>query len=89
MLVLPDFTKQFVIETNASDKGIGVVLMQEGHPMAFLSKALEPRAQGLSTYETEGLVVDQWRPYLQHAEYFIRADQRSLVHLENLQLTTP
>lgn len=64
VLVLPDFTKVFEIETDASDKGVGAVLMQGGHPLAFLSKSLGPRNRGLSTYEKECLAillaVDHW-----------------------------
>jgi hypothetical protein len=40
-------------------------LMQAGHPIAYLSKALGPRSQRLSTYEKEFLAlliaVDHWR----------------------------
>ena len=86
VLALPDFTKPFVIETDACDAGIGAVLQQNGHPIAFMSKALCPRYRGLSTYEKEYLAVvvavDQWRPYLQHNEFVIHTDQKSLVHLE-------
>lgn len=93
VLVLPDFNKTFEVETDASDKGIGAVLMQGGHPIAYLSKALGPRNQGLSTYEKESLAimlaVDHWRSYLQQAEFVIRIDQRSLVHLDDQRLTTP
>jgi hypothetical protein len=39
VLALPDFTLQFQIETDASEGGIGVVLMQRGHPLAYISKA--------------------------------------------------
>lgn len=53
VLALPNFSLPFIIETDASRVGIGVVLMQQGHPIAFLSKALSPRNLLLSTYERE------------------------------------
>lgn len=42
VLVLPDFSKQFVVETNAS----GAVLMQGGRPLAYLSKKFSPGRKG-------------------------------------------
>ncbi|GJY61133.1 putative mitochondrial protein, partial [Tanacetum coccineum] len=53
VLALPDFQKTFVVETDASCKGIRAVLHQEGHPIAFFSKILSPKHQALSTYEKD------------------------------------
>jgi len=38
-----DFSQPFIVETDASSFGIGVVLRQGKHPLAFLSKSLGPR----------------------------------------------
>jgi hypothetical protein len=69
VLALPNFSKKFQLETDASDQGVRAVLMQEGHPLAFISKALGPRTRGLSTYEKDYLAiliaVDQWRVLMQ------------------------
>lgn len=92
VLALPDFSKPFVVETDALEKGIGAVLQQEGHPIAYISRALGPKNQGLSTYEKESLAilmaVDHWRSYLQPAEFIIQTDQKSLIHLDDQRLNT-
>jgi hypothetical protein len=91
VLALPDFSQQFVVQTDASDIGIGVVLTQAGHPIAFISKALSKRSQMMSTYEKECmailLAVEKWRAYLQHAEFLILTDHKSLSHLRKQRLT--
>lgn len=68
VLWLPEFSKQFVLETDASKMGIGGVLMQEGQPLAFFSKNLCPKLQAASTYVRELYAVTEavgkWRQYL-------------------------
>jgi hypothetical protein len=69
VLALPNFSKPFCLETDASDGGVGAVFMQEGHPIAYVSKALGHKMSGLSIYEKEYvailLAIEQWRSYLQ------------------------
>jgi hypothetical protein len=92
VLALHDFSKQFCIETDANGTSVGAVLMQDGHPLAFFSKALGPKSLGLSAYEKEYmsivLAVQQWRQYLQHKEFLIFTDQRSLMQLNEQRLHT-
>jgi len=91
-LAIPDFGKQFVLETDVSDIGLGAVLMQNEHPVAYLSKALCPKNQALSTYEKECmailLAVDKWRPYLQLQPFVIRTDHKSLLYLTEQRVHT-
>lgn len=92
VLALPDFQLPFCIETDACASGIGVVLSQKGHPLAYVSKALGPKTRGLSTYEKEYMAIilalEQWRPYLQHSEFIIYTDQQSLAHINTQRLHT-
>ena len=66
--------------------------MQEGHPVAYVSKALGPRNQTLLVYEKEYLaillVVEHWRQYLKLAPFVIKIDQRSLACLSEQRLHT-
>ena len=53
ILALPNFTKTFDIECHAFNIGIGVVLLQEGHPIAYFSEKLKGSHLNYSTYDEE------------------------------------
>ena len=58
----PDLGKEFVLQTDASDFGVGAVLSQiddtgSDHPVAYYSKKLLPREQRYSTIEKECLAI--------------------------------
>lgn len=67
-LTMLNFSKTSVLECDASGKGLGTVLTQEGHPLTFTSKQLCDKNLGKSTYGKEMMailhVVETWRPYL-------------------------
>lgn len=51
MLALPNFFDQFEIETYVCDSSVGIVLSQDGHPIAYFSKALGVANIKLSIYK--------------------------------------
>lgn len=55
VLALPDFSRPFVLETDACGTGLGAVLMQEGRPIAYYSKTLGVRAAAQSIYDKEAM----------------------------------
>lgn len=69
------------------------MLLQDGHPIAFISKSSGPQTSGLSTYEKEYLVIliviEQWRSYLQHVEFNIFLNQYSMIYVIDQRLHTP
>ena len=54
-LAMPNFND--VIESDASGEGIGVVLTQQGKPIAFMSRALGVSKKFWSTYAKEMLAI--------------------------------
>ena len=79
---MPNFNEAFTIETDASGEGIGVVLTQQGKPVAYMSRALGVTKKSWSTYAKEMLSIVEaicmWRSYLLGRKFYIQTDQRNL-----------
>lgn len=93
VLKLPDFSKPFVLTTDASNIAIGGVLSQKfdgiEHPIAFSSRTLSPRETKSDTTEKEVLSViwnvKHFRPYLYGRKFLIRTDHKPLKWLKELK----
>jgi hypothetical protein len=57
VLALPNFSKPFVMETDACGTSIDVVLMQCSRPLAYFSKCLEQRTVARSVYQKEVIAI--------------------------------
>ena len=74
VLKAPDFSKEFTLAVDASESGVGAVLLQKDdndveHPVCYYSKKLLPHQRKYSTIEKEALALVQ---ALQHFEVYLK-----------------
>jgi hypothetical protein len=93
ILKLPDFSKSFILTTDASNFALGAVLSQNhsNHdlPVAYASRTLNRQEVNLSTIEKELLSIvwacKHFRPYLYGRKFIIQTDHKPLQWLNNLK----
>jgi hypothetical protein len=95
ILRLPDFNKPFWLQVDASDTGIGAVLMQEYDgelfPISYASKKLLPRERAYSVIERECLAlvwgINKFQTYLYGKEFVLQTDHQPLVYLDQCKVS--
>ena len=87
ILAIVDPHKPFVLETDASNRAIGAVLLQDGRPVAYESKKLDRAQQNYFAYERELYAIihalKKWHHYLYGAQFEIVFDHESIKWFPN------
>lgn len=93
VLALPDFSHNFTIQTDVSKFGIGDVLLQRRHPIAYISKMLSIKHKSLPIYDKEMFAIlfaiKKWEQYLMGRHFIIQTDHKTLKYLLEQKITTP
>jgi transposase InsO family protein len=95
ILKLPDLNRKFVLQTDASDRKIGAVLVQSydgvNHPIAYASRKLLSREQNYTVGERECLAVvwavQKFSRFLIGVQFTIESDHRPLECLNSSNIT--
>lgn len=82
----PNFSERFILSCDASNVAISGILSQgklgEEHPIAYVSRTLQPTETRYSTTEKEMLAIfwsiKQYRPYLYGNEFIVISDHKPL-----------
>ena len=93
ILTMPDPQRQFVVEVDASNEGVGAVLSQRSekdckmHPCAFLSRRLSKAERNYDVGNRELLAVklalEEWRHWLEGADhpFIVWTDHKNLEYI--------
>jgi hypothetical protein len=96
VVCLPDQSLPFVLRTDASDRGLGAVLLQDqgfGHqPLAYASRKLLPAECNYPVIEKECLAViwgvEKFEPYLYGRTFVLETDHQPLQYLDRTKTTS-
>ncbi|KAI3776203.1 hypothetical protein L1987_45975 [Smallanthus sonchifolius] len=87
ILTLPDGNDDIVVYCDASNQGLGCVLMQRGKVISYASRKLKIHEKNYTTHDLElGVVVFAlkiWRHYLYGTKCVVFTDHKSLQHIFN------
>ena len=101
ILTQPDPTRQFIVEVDASDIGVGGVLSQRSpednkvHPCAFYSHRLTPAERNYDVGNRELLAVrlalEEWRHWLEGASvpFLVWTDHKNLEYIRTAKRLNP
>lgn len=90
----PDFAKPFLVDTDASNVGLGAVLLQtrkegEENAIAYASRTLQRGERKWSARELEALAIvwacELFRPYVLGSKFTVRSDHCSLQWLHKAE----
>ena len=97
ILKLPDFDRTFILRTDASDTGLGAVLLQMYEqvyfPIAYASKTVSCTQMAYAVVERECLSIiwsmERFTTYLYGREFILQTDHQPLAFLKIARLTNP
>jgi hypothetical protein len=93
VLAMPDLNRPFEVVTDASDFCLGACLMQDGHPVAYESRNLNPAERNYHAGEKELLAVVHalrvWRCYLEGVPFVVTTDHSPNTTFQTKQALSP
>lgn len=95
ILKLPDMSRTFVLATDASDRGIGALLMEEENgikmPVAYASRTLKSSEYAYATVEKECIAIvwdiTKFQRYLYGNKFILETDHKPLTYLNTKRVT--